>query len=84
MRIFSISRLSLSTLHWAILPNLSESDNCVVATIGVVSDVELSSDAEDSPPGEPARFFVLRSFLILVNSTYKLANILTKSYQFVM
>lgn len=53
-------------LHWAILPNLSESVNLVVATIGESEEVELSSLPDDS--GEPGRFLV-RSFLIFVRKT---------------
>jgi hypothetical protein len=67
IRMFSMSRLSLSALHWAIFPNLSDNVNLVVATIGDVEEVSLSSDPEDSP-GDPVLFLVL-SFLILVNNT---------------
>lgn len=66
---FSMSRLSRSALHCAILPNLSDNVSRVVATMGDVDDVSLSSEPDDSP-GDPVLFFV-RSFLILVNSTWK-------------
>lgn len=65
---FSMSLLSRSALHCAIFPNRSESVSLVVATIGEAEEVELSSDPDDSPPGDPFLFFV-RSFLILVKST---------------
>lgn len=66
--IFSISRRSRSALHCAILPKRSDRVSLVVATIGEAEDVELSSEPEESPPGEPGLFLV-RSFLIRVRRT---------------
>lgn len=63
-----MSLRSRSTLHCAIFPKRSDNVKRVVATIAEVDEVELSSEPELSPPGEPLRFFV-RSFLIRVNRT---------------
>lgn len=65
---FSMSLLSLSADHWAIFPNLSDKVIAVVATIGTDEDTPLSSDPEDSAPGEPGRFFLIPSFLIRARS----------------
>lgn len=82
-----MSRRSLSALHWAILPNLSDNVSRVVATMGEDDDSSLSSDPDDSPPppeGEPTLFLPL-SFLIRVKSTYtkkKLSLLLFINFDF--
>ena len=37
--------------------------------MGEVDEVELSSDADDSAPGDPGLFFEVHSFLIFLSKT---------------
>lgn len=49
------------------MPNLSDNVIAVVATIGTDVDTPLSSEPDDSAPGDPGRFFLgAPSFLILL------------------
>lgn len=50
------------------MPNLSESVRAVVATMGESEELELSSEAVESAPGDPGRLLFLPSFLMRVSS----------------
>lgn len=54
---FSMSRRSRSADHCAIFPNLSDNVIAVVATMGTEAKLLLSSDPDESAPGDPGRFF---------------------------